>query len=167
MTVSVSLLLYCNCRLQRCFLLMDMLLNKSARETNLVLILTRFRKKSLLQQKAAVTYCPCRNLYRMNQMDCDNHHIQHLIHVANLHSRFLNWDQMQSELVSQEKSPTISLYNRGKAFEQERSHVRFTSCCSISCLSDKCLTFSRVHVTPHHVTHYSCFMMILLMHIFM
>lgn len=51
MAVSVGLLLYCNCRLQWCFLLMDMLLNKTARETNLVLISTRFRKKVFCSRK--------------------------------------------------------------------------------------------------------------------
>lgn len=67
------------------FLLMDMLLNKTARETNLVLIWAQFG--GLLQQKADLTYCPCRQMYRMNQMECDNHHIQqHLMHIADLHS---------------------------------------------------------------------------------
>lgn len=72
-------------------MLMDMLLSKTAKETNLVLIWTQFRReKALLQQKAAVTYCPCRNIYRMNQMERDNHHIQHLMHIADLHLSLLS-----------------------------------------------------------------------------
>ncbi len=166
MAVSVGLLLYCNCRLQWCFLLMDMLLNKTARETNLVLISTRFRKK---------VFCSRKQLWHIVPAGIFTEWIRWIVTII-IFSRYMLptciwdfWTETRCNLsLSVRRNLQLDLCTtEGKAFEHERSHVRLNSCCSISCLSDRCLTVSRVHVTPHHVTHYSCFMIILLMHILM